>query len=192
MSYGDQPAIPGDPGHLGGSEPAGPEVGEFRQGSPVSRWALARYLVGRAIGQSVSSALLLVALVVLGLAALIEWGAHQTFWAVLVAVVALAVLALRGLLRAVLRRLTATDRVGPLEARLRALVADTRGDVLAELRRLGLPGRTWTLPLLALRLLRRSRRGETLERLRGFQVDRVVPPARIDELHLIIRGQPPR
>lgn len=181
------PAVPGDPAERGE-----PEVGEFRQGSPVSRWALARYLVGRAIGQSVSTSLLLVALVVLGLAALIEWGAHQTFWAVLVAIVGLAVLATRALLRAVLRRITAADQVAPLEARLRALVADTRADVLAELRRLGLPGRTWTLPLLAVRLARRSRRQQTLDRLRGFQVDRVVPPARIDELHLIIRRQQPR
>ena len=173
-------------------QPGEPEVGEFRQGSAASRWALARYLVGRAIGQSVSASLLLVALVVLGLAALIEWGAHQTFWAVLVTLVGVAVLATRALLRAVLRRISAADQVGPLETRLRALVSDTRADVLAELRRLGLPGRTWTLPLLALRLARRSRRQQTLDRLREFQLDRVVPPARIDELHLIIRGQQPR
>lgn len=174
------------------AQPGEPDVGEFRQGSPVSRWALARYLVGRSIGQSVSTSLLLVALVLLGLAALIGWGAHQTFWAVLVAIVGLAVLGTRALLRAVLRRVSAVDQVGPLEARLRALVADTRADVLAELRRLGLPGRTWTLPLLALRLARRSKRQETLDRLRGFQVDRVVPEARVDELHLIVRAHQPR
>jgi hypothetical protein len=167
----------------------GPDVGRFTQGTPISRWALARYLVGRSIGQSLSATLLVVALAVLGLAALLQWGAHQTFWAVLVALVALAILAMRALLRAVLRRLSAADQVAPLEQRLRALVADTRADVLAELRRLGLPGRTWTLPLLAVRLLRPSRRRETLDRLRSFQVDRVVPAARIDELHLIIRGR---
>jgi len=65
-------------------------------------------------------------------------------------------------------------------------VSDTHGDVLRELRRLGLPSHLWTLPLLALRLAGR-RRAETFERLRAFDIDRAVPKARLDELHLLLR-----
>src|SRR6516225_3752164 len=34
-----------------------PDVGAFEEGTPGSRWALGRYLVGRAIGESMSRAL---------------------------------------------------------------------------------------------------------------------------------------
>jgi hypothetical protein len=167
-------------------EPIAVDVGAFEQGSPVSRWALARYLVGRAIGESIGRSLLVVAVVFLAVAGLVEW-AGSTFGSIVIALIALAVLGLRAIMRAVLRRLTAVDRVAPLEARMRALVADTRSDVLAELRRIGLPGRTWTLPLLVLRLLGRQRRRRTLARLRTFDLERVVPKARVDELHLVLR-----
>ncbi len=70
---------------------------------------------------------------------------------------ALIVLVVRAGLRAILRRLTAADRYGPVEERLRALVSDTKGDVLKELRRVGLPSHTWTLPLLAFRLVGKRR-----------------------------------
>jgi hypothetical protein len=83
--------------------------------------------------------------------------------------------------------LTAVGRFGRHEDRMNALVKATRGDVLRELRRLGLPGRSLTLPWLAVRLLGR-RRNATLLRLRGFDIDRVVPPARVDELHLLWTG----
>lgn len=170
-------------------QPTGSDVGAFEQGSPVSRWALARYLVGRALGESIGRSLLIVGLVVLALAGLVEW-LGSTFWSIVIAVVALAVLAMRAVLRAVLRRLTTANTVGTagtVEVRLQSLVTDTRPDVLAELRRVGLPGRTWSLPLLALRFLGRQRRRRTLTRLRSFDVDRVVPKARLDELHLILR-----
>ncbi|MGH8963322.1 MAG: hypothetical protein ACRDWT_19385 [Jatrophihabitantaceae bacterium] len=168
-----------------GGQDEPPDVGEFRPGSPVSQWALARYLVGRAIGESVGNSLMIVAVLVLALAALIWW-AGSIFWAVVVGIIALGVLALRALMLAVLRRLTATRQYAPLEERLRALVSDTRGDVLRELRRIGLPGHTWTLPLLGLRLFRSKRRQQTLERLKTFQLDRAVPRSRIDELHLLL------
>lgn len=162
------------------------DIGQFEQGSPLSRWALARYLVGRAIGESVGNTLLLLAIAVLGLAAACEWGLHATFVAVLVALLGLMVLLVRAALRAVLRRLTAADRYGPLESRLRALVADTRGDVRKELRRVGLPSRAVTLPLLAFRLTGK-RRPATMAKLRQFDVDRAVPRARLDELHMLLR-----
>ena len=165
----------------------GSDVGTFRQGSALSQWALARYLVGRAIAESVGTALLLVALGLAVVAGLLWW-LGPTFWAVLVTVLVLAVLLLRAGLLGVLRRITAVGRFGPIEQRLRALVGETRGDVLRELRRVGLPGRVWTVPLLALRLFGRRRRAVTLERLRRFEVDRVVPQRRLDELHLLLRG----
>ncbi|HLY33000.1 MAG TPA: hypothetical protein VKQ07_00580 [Jatrophihabitantaceae bacterium] len=177
--------VPYEPGD---DVPPYADVGAFEQGSAVSRWALARYLVGRAVGESVSRSLLIVAVLLLGLTAAAAWGLHSTFLAVVVFLMALGVLTLRALMRAVLRRLTATDQVGPVDQRLRALVADTRGDVLQELRRAGLPSHTWTLPLFAIRLGSRRRRGETIERLRSFDIDRVVPRARLDELHLLLRS----
>ena len=164
------------------------DVGEFRQGSPLSQWALARYLVGRSLGVSIGNNLLVLALLLLGIGALLQWVAHTTFWAIVVTVLALLDLGMRALVRALLNNLTAANRYRPLEDRLRALVSDTRKDVLAELRRVGLPGRPWSLPLLAVRLLRPSRRAETVSKLRQFDLDRAVAPARVDELHHIMRA----
>jgi hypothetical protein len=181
------PALPDQPADDGDWLSA-EDVGEFRQGSPLSRWALARYLVGRAIGESVGSTLLVVALALLALAAVSQWVVHSTLLAVLIAILAIGVLLIRTVLRAVLRRLTEADRYGPLETRLRELVSDTRGDVLRELGRVGLPSHTITLPLLAIRLIGRRRKA-TLERMREFDITRAVPKARIDELHMLLGGQ---
>jgi hypothetical protein len=170
------PALPGTP----------IEVGSFEQGTEFSRWALARYLVGRAIGESVGRFLLLVAVLALGLAAVTTWVLHVDFLTVLLVIVAIGVLRFALALRAVLSRLTAGDRHSPLERRFRSLVTDTHRDVLRELRRIGLPGRTLTMPLLAVRLAGR-RRTETLARLRAFEVERAVPGSRIDELHMLLR-----
>src|SRR4051794_22395620 len=179
-----EPALP-----AGENEPwlsADGEVGEFRQGSPLSQWALARYLVGRAIGESISRTLLIVALVLVAVAVASEWGLRLTFLTVLISVIAVFVLVLRWVLRTVLRKLTAADHYGPIETRLRALVAETHGDVLRELRRVGLPSHLLTLPLLAVRLVGKRRR-ETLERLRGFRIEHTVPKHRLDELHMLLR-----
>ncbi|WP_375475131.1 hypothetical protein [uncultured Jatrophihabitans sp.] len=162
-----------------------PDVGEFRPGSPTSRWALARYLVGRAIAESIGWTLLVTALALIAGAVVVQLSTHLTFVTVLLAIVALGVLGLRAVLRALLRRLTATDSYAPIEARLRELVGETRRDVRRELRRLGLPSRVITLPLLGVRLAGR-RRADTLQRLRGFELGRVVPPVRLDEFHLLL------
>jgi hypothetical protein len=163
-----------------------PDVGAFEQGTPGSRWALGRYLVGRAIGEFVSRALTVFAVVVVALAALVWWiGPH--WLAVLIGVFAVTVLLLRSLLGAVLRRVTGAGYFGSAEDRMRRLVAETRGDIRTELRRIGVPSRTWTLPLLVWRLARRRRRAETLRRLRGFDAERVVSSSRLDELHMIVR-----
>jgi hypothetical protein len=164
----------------------GPDVGQFEQGTPGSRWALGRYLVGRAIGEFVGRALTVFALLVVALAALAWWlGPH--WLAGLIGVFAVTVLLLRSLLGAVQRRATGAGYFGPAEDRMRRLVAETRGDIRTELRRIGVPSRTWTLPLLVWRLARRTRRAETLQRLRDFDAERVVSRSRLDELHMIVR-----
>jgi hypothetical protein len=166
----------------------GPDVGEFRQGSPWSQWALSRYLVGRAITESVGSALTVVTVVLIGLAVVGGWLLGSVVLAVLLAIIAVFVLLLRWLLVAAVRRLTAFGQFQPVvEQRMNALVRDTRGDVLRELRRIGLPGRVWTLPLLPMFFVGPSRRARTVERLRAFDISRVVPKSRLDETFLLLR-----
>ena len=167
---------------LGGSAA---DIGAYRRGTAATRWALARYLVGRVIAESVSVTVLIVAVLILALAAVCEWVLHSTVLAVLLALCALLVLVMRAALLAVLRRLTALGRHGHGDKRMHALVGNTRRDVLRELRRVGLPSHMVTLPLLAVRLLGR-RRAQTFTQLRAFDVDRAVPPARVDELHLLL------
>lgn len=176
-----------EPGGAPHDEPDEPQVGEFRQGNPFSRASLAGYLVGRAVAESLGNSLFLMALVPLVIAAVCFWLFHSTALGVLFVVLAVMVIFMRWLLLAVLRRLTGFARFAPLERRVRAMAGDTKSDVLRELRRLGLPGRGYSVWLVPLRLLRRTRRAETLERLRGFDVRNAVPASRVDELHLLLR-----
>jgi hypothetical protein len=182
---GMQPAVPDRPAE---DEPwlSADDVGAFEPGTPFSRWALARYIVGRVILERVSWSLLAVAGVLIVLAGLAEWGLNSTFLTVVLGLIAVFVLLLRAALRAVLKRLMVAGAYGPLEARLGAIVDGARKDVLVELRRVGLPSRLLTLPLLAMRLIGR-RRKETIARMREFDVDRAVPKARRDELHMVLR-----
>ena len=171
---------PDDPGRQA------PEVGEFRQGTADSRRTLSGYLVGRAIGEQTAAGLMILGFSFLALAV----GAYfiaPTWLAVLVGLIGFGLLLVRAVVAAVMRRLAGVGRFGPHEDRMRSLVAETRGDVRRELRRLGLPSHTATMPLLVARLLGR-RRGEVIARLRGFDIDRVVPPARVDDVHLVIQA----
>jgi hypothetical protein len=151
----------------------------------ISRWALARYLVGRVIGFYVSKWLLIATLVVAVLAALAWWlgpawlGALVTGWA-------LCILLFRWLVLVFLRHITAAGYYGPIEERMRALVWDTMGDVRTELKRIKLPSTPWTIPLLLLPLLIPSRRRELMLRLRAFEVSRAVSRERLDEAHLLV------
>jgi hypothetical protein len=163
------------------------DVGAFTQGSAASRWALGRYLLGRALAIQVSRALLVIAAVILGVAVAAYFG-HLLVLTVFIGLIAVAVLAARALLGAILRRVTLGAQDPETERRLARLVADTRKDVAKELRRIGLPSRSLTMPLLGLRLAGR-RRGEVLARLRAFDVERVVPSGRLDELHLLLDAQ---
>jgi hypothetical protein len=156
-------------------------------GTEFSRWALARYLVGRSMLTSLSRCLLIVGLIVLGSAVALWFGPDAHAAAVVVGMFALTVLLFRVLLVAVLRRITATREFAPIENGLRRLVTDTRRAVLRELRHLGLPSHLWTLPLLGVRLLRPRKRRDTIARLRRFEVDRVVPSSRVDEVHMLLR-----
>lgn len=170
-------AVPLPPGE-------GPDVGDFRQGTPGSRWALGRYLVGRAVVAYLDRALYVLAILVLALGAAAWWFVSGWLGAPLV-LIALAVLAVRALLATLLRGLTGPAQPGPADQRLNALVEQTRADVRRELRRIGLPSRPWTLPLLAMRLAGR-RRAETFQKLREFRADNVVSASRVDELHLLL------
>lgn len=183
-----RPVVPADPADPSVAWNTGEhiDVGEFEQGTSFSRWALARYLVGRAVAESVGRSLLVVGLLAVALAAVSTWVLHMALLAAVFVVVAVVVLLFGMALRALLRRLTAVRAYAPLEERLRALVRDTRRDVLRELRRIGLPGRALTLPLLAFRLVGR-RRADTLTRLRAFDLERAVPRSRLDELHMVLR-----
>ena len=163
----------------------GPEVGEFRQGTPGSRWALGRYLVGRSIAGYVDRALYFLAVVILLLGAL-SWWQVSPWLGVPLILIGLAALAVRAVVGAIVRALTGAGQLGSSENRLQALVADTGADVRRELRRIGLPSRRWTMPLLALRLTGK-RRAQTLQKLREFRADNVVPSARVDELHMLLR-----
>lgn len=183
-----------DAGGAGGQDRPAFDVGDFPQGSPFSRWALARYVVGRVILERVSWSLLTIALVLIVLAAVSKFVLDSTFLAVVLVIVALFVLLLRTVLRSVLRRLMGAQAYGPLEDRLNAVVNGAGSDVFAELRRVGLPSRLVTLPLLVLRLIGRKRK-DTLTRIRLFEVERAVSKARLDELHMLMReatGTPQR
>ncbi|MEP6599724.1 MAG: hypothetical protein ABJB98_09810 [Actinomycetota bacterium] len=166
--------------------PGQPEVGEFRPGSPGSQYLLGRYLIGRVLGEYVTATLLVVGLATVALAIGMYFLA-PTWIAVLVGLVAIAVLVLRALFAAVLRRFSGAAVFGPVEDRMRPILADTRSDVRGELRRVGLPSRAWSMPLFAWRL-RRRRRADTLRRIGQFDAARVVPPARVDQLHLLLRS----
>src|ERR1700712_47740 len=91
------PAVPDRPAQDGTPGPGSPglgsprdaenvyvtaDVGSFDQGTEFSRWALARYIVGRVILERVSWALLAMAVVVLALAAVSQWVLHSTLLAV--------------------------------------------------------------------------------------------------------------
>lgn len=181
-----RPSDDPDPFGAAGRQDPAYEVGEFPQGSPFSRWALARYIVGRVILERVSWSLLTIALVLVVLGALAYFLLDSTFLAVIVGIVVVMVLLLRAALRAVLHRLMGAGAYGPLEDRLNDIVGGASSDVLAELRRVGLPARLITLPLIGFRLIGR-RRKDTMVRIRNFEVERAVSRARLDELHMLVR-----
>ncbi len=115
----------------------------------------------------------------------LSWWLVSPWLGVPVILISLAVLGVRAIATALVRGLFGGGRRDPTDPRLAGLIKATRADVHRELRRLGLPGRVVTMPLLALRLVG-SRRIETVRRLSQFRADNVVPAARVDELHMVL------
>jgi hypothetical protein len=96
------------------------------------------------------------------------------------------VLLIRVMLSAVQRRLSGAGQLGPDEAKVEAMVGQTRKGLRAELRRVGLPAAPWGPFLIGLRLIRPFKRAQTVRKLVQVDLGKVVPPSRLDELHLLL------
>lgn len=165
------------------------EVGNIGPRSGAGEAALRRYLLTRALGSSIVNAVQWTGIAVLVLAVL-SWLGGVKLLAVLLGVVALVILAVRGLLSGIARRLSGSSRLGPLEPRVAVLVTRTRKDLRRELRRVGLPGSPWAPLLIAWRLMRPVRRVRTVQSLSRVDLTKVVPPSQLDELHVLLRQMP--
>lgn len=169
------------------------EVGDFRQGNPASRWALARYLVARTIGDNAIRAVLGVALVFAAITVVLAFVSAPVVLTVLVGLVTVGWFIAWRIARALWSRLTGGPALLPVRHDLDKLVGETRPDVRRELRRLGLPAHPLAAFAFAVRFAGR-RRAQTTARLREFDVDRVVPAARVDQVYLLLErvspGQP--
>lgn len=163
-----------------------PEPEMEQAGTGLTALMLARYLVGRVLAARVSATLWIIGGLVLVLAVLL-WFAGPHWLAVVVGLLGLIVLGVRALVMLILRKVMAVGRLGQAEARITALVRDTGGDLRRELRRIGLPGSVFGMPLLLLRIVGK-RRGQTFERMRHFDVANVVPRSRRAELEFIVRN----
>jgi hypothetical protein len=173
--FGEQPVI---------------EVGHFGPATAPTQAALRRYLLTRALGSSVVNTVQWAGVAVLILAALC-WLGDLKLLAVLVGLFALLIFGVRVLLSAIQRRLARSDRLGPLEPRVAALVTRTRRGLRRELRRVGLPGAPGAPLLIALRLIRPVRRVRTVQALSRIDLTKVVPPSQLEELQLLLRQVPP-
>jgi hypothetical protein len=165
------------------------EVGNIGPGSAASQAVLRRYLLTRALGSSIVNAVQWTGVVVLLLAGL-SWLGDQKLLAVLLGLVALVILAVRGVLSALARRLSGASRLGPLEPRVAALVTRTRRELRRELRRVGLPGVPWAPILIVWRLVRPLKRVRTMASLSRVDLTKVVPPSQVDELQILLRQAP--
>lgn len=166
------------------------EVGDFRQGDPASRWALARYLVARTLGDNAVRAVLGVAILFAVLTVVLVAVSAPVALSVLVGLVTLGWFVAWRIARALWSRLTGGPALAPVRHELDKLVGETRPDVRRELRRLDLPAHPFAAFAFAVRLIGR-RRAETTTRMRGFDVDRVVPAARVDRVYLLLEQVQP-
>lgn len=175
----------GGAGSGGAGLPEDTSVGSFRQGNLGTQMALGRYLVGRVIAARISAGLMVTALVILALAA-VDWFIGPHWLAVLIALLALPVLLARAVARWFIDRVTEASLFAPAEDAVRRMIGQTGGDFRRELRRIGVPASMFGFPLLLARMMRGKSRRTLLLRMRDFEVDRVVPPSRVDELHMLI------
>lgn len=160
-------------------------VGRFRPGSLSTQLALGRYLVGRVIIARINAGLMLTALVIIGIAVLV-WLVGPHWLGILIGLLALPVLLVRALVRSFIGRITDAHTFGPAEDQVRRMIGDTGGDFRRELRRIGVPASIVSFPLLLMRLMRSSSRRTLLDRMRNFDLTRVVPASRVDELQMLI------
>jgi hypothetical protein len=128
-----------------------------------------------------------VAIAILIVAAL-AWVGGIKWLAVLIGLAGVFVLLIRAILSAVQRRLSGAGQLGPAEAQVEAMVGQTRKGLRAELRRVGLPAAPWGPLLIGLRLIRPFKRAQTVKKLARIDLAKVVPPSRLDELHLVLSG----
>ena len=166
------------------------EVGDFRQGDARSRWALARYLVARTIGDGAVRAVLGIALLCAALTVVLVLVDAPVVLSVLVGLVTLGWFVAWRVARALWSRLSGGRALAPVRHELDKLVGETRPDVRRELRRLDLPAHPFAAFAFATRLGGR-RRSETTQRMRRFDVDRVVPADRVDRVVLLMERAHP-
>ena len=166
------------------------EVGNIGPSSAAGQAVLRRYLLTRALGSSIVNAVQWTGVAVLLLAAL-SWLGGLKLLAVLLILVGVFILAVRGVLNAIQRRLSGAHRLGALEPRVARLVTRTRRELRRELRRVGLPGVPWAPLLIAWRLIRPIRRVRTVQALSRIDLTKVVPPNQVDELQILLRQIPP-
>jgi hypothetical protein len=185
MSFEIVPGRPGEYERKVSGEHEVPEVDQFRQGTDASHWVLRRYLLTRALGASIVRTVHWFGIAMLVLAAL-SWVAGIKWLAVLIGLAAVFVLLIRVMLSAVQRRLSGAGQLGPDEAKVEAMVGQTRKGLRAELRRVGLPAAPWGPFLIGLRLIRPFKRAQTVRKLVQVDLGKVVPPSRLDELHLLL------
>jgi hypothetical protein len=190
MSYEIVPGRPGEHERRVTDEHPVGDVGQFRQGSDASHWVLRRYLLTRALGTSIVRTVHWTGVAILALAVLV-WIGHIKWLAVLIGVFAIFILLFRVLLSGLQRRLSGEGNLGAAESQIEAMVGHTRKGLRAELRRVGLPGAPWGPLLIGLRLIRPFKRVDTVRRLSQIDLAKVVPPSRVDELHLLLRSSPP-
>lgn len=165
---------------VGGSS----DGGSFAGGS---LGALRRYLLVRVLGRSVINTVQWSGITILLLAALCWLGGIKVL-AVLIAIVAIFVLLTRVMLSGLERRLSGSRQLGAIKPRVDALVTKTRRGLRREFRRVGLPGVPWAPMLIALRLIRPTRRVRTIQALSRIDLAAVVPASQLDELHLILQS----
>lgn len=165
-------------------------VGAFHQGNALSQLALRRYLLTRAIGASIVRTVHWLGVGTLLLAVLV-WLAGIHWLSILIGLFALLILIMRTALSGLQRRISGIDQLGPSAARIEALVGQTRKSIRSELKRVGLPSTPWGPTLIGFRLIRPVKRVETLRRLGSFDLSHVVPVSTLDELHLLLRQNPP-
>jgi hypothetical protein len=190
MSFEIVPGRPGEYGRQVHDEHPVQDVGAFRQGTDASHWVLRRYLLTRALGASIVRTVHWLGIGILLLAAL-TWAGGIKWLAVLIALCAVFVLLIRVMLSGIQRRLSGSEQLGSAAPKVDALVGQTRKGLRAELRRVGLPAGPWGPLLIGLRLIRPFKRVQTVKKLSQIDLAKVVPPSRLDELHLLLASVPP-